>query len=234
MNKPSAIIFDYGDTLVKSNGWNIDKGIKKVLEVSDNPNNVTSDEIIKKANELYKEITLLNKEFNIEINFKNFYRYIFESFDLKFKYDYDQIEHIYRNTIIDYEPTEGMPELLKYLKNNNIKTAILSNLEFTAKTLSHEITRNFPSTDFEFIITSADYCYRKPSGKIFSLAKRKMHVDGSEIWFAGDSIEYDIIGAVNSGMIPIWYNPDNKKGDERLEYIEIKNWNELIRYIESL
>ncbi len=45
MIKPKAIVFDYGDTLLKNNYFNPLLGTRELLKYACNPNKVTAEEV---------------------------------------------------------------------------------------------------------------------------------------------------------------------------------------------
>ncbi len=227
---PLAIVFDYGGTLVISEECHFERGIQKLLTISTNPNHVTADNILNAFKNLDNEIEIINTKFNIEASFKSYYRYIFEKFHVTFQNSYEQLEKIFRKEIYEYKPTTGILELLTYLENHHIKIGILSNNEFSGNVLNEEIEVLFPKIKFEFFISSSDYFFRKPSTRLFEISKSKLCLT-HDIWYAGDNFDVDVIGATNAGMIPVWYNPFNQKGNNDYKYISIKNWTELMQYL---
>ena len=233
MLKPSAVLFDYGNTLARSKICDIAKGIERILEVTYNPDNIGIDTIFAKAEELEKETLVVNQTCSMELYLVNTYRYIFEYYGMKFNIDDKQIERLFREAIFQYRPTEGIIEILNYLQKNIIKIGVLSNMEFSSETLSREIAQKFPNIKFEFIIASADYNFRKPSPRIFALAKRKLGNNVENIWYAGDKIIDDVKGATQADMTPVWYNPDNIRCDCDLNCIQINNWLQLIDIIKK-
>jgi putative hydrolase of the HAD superfamily len=80
---------------------------------------------------------------------------------------------------------------------------------------------------FSYIITSADYGIRKPHPLIFDMAVKKMQLPKSDIWYVGDSIETDILGAINANLKTIWYNQLNVRPDIELKQIEIKELSQI-------
>ena len=47
---------------------------------------------------------------------------------------------------------------------------------------------------------------RKPNPKLFKVALKSLGVASSEAVFVGDTLETDIEGAINSGMVPVHIN----------------------------
>ena len=80
---------------------------------------------------------------------------------------------------------------------------------------------------FEFVISSADYGIRKPHGVIFLSAVSKLSLKPSEVWYVGDSLERDILGANQCQMPAIWYNRQQQEhgGIARPE-AEVRSWEE--------
>lgn len=91
-----------------------------------------------------------------------------------------------------------------------------------------------PDNDFEFIITSSNYIFRKPHKRLFDLALEKADLKPDEVWYIGDNYECDVKGSSNAGMLPVWYI-----GAIDLPYKEDKNiltvtsWDELRRRMEE-
>ena len=44
-----------------------------------------------------------------------------------------------------------------------------------------------------------------------------------EIWFVGDWIRHDIVGAQGAGMTGVWYNPNEAPAEDIVPDIEIKS-----------
>lgn len=232
MNKPLGIIFDFGSTILKQISFNPLEGDKEILKYSLNPNNIPAEEIQKYADELNKEIDIITNESMIEFNCQCFHRFLFDIFEIKINLSPLELEQIFWNTSAVFKPTEGIYDLIKVLDNYKIKKGIISNCAFTEQVLRNELRKHNLSDKFDFIISSADYGYRKPSKRIFEIGINKIKCNKKFIWFVGDRIEDDIIGAINSNLHAIWYNPDKKAADKNLEYVEIKSWTELIEKIE--
>jgi len=61
-----------------------------------------------------------------------------------------------------------------------------------------------------------------------------MSLEPHDIWFVGDRLEYDIRGAIDYGLYPVWYNPEEKPGEIDGEYLEVRSWHEFREKVESL
>jgi putative hydrolase of the HAD superfamily len=234
MNKPLGILFDLGDTVCEYYHNDPMEGTKRILEVSDNPHKIVAEQIQELAMRLSKETSDRRDETNLEVSFKSFERLLYEYFDIHFKVDINEVEKIFVKYSYASRPSEGIEDLFKTLNSLNIKYGALSNSTFTADTLKYELGLNNLYPDFEFIISSCDYCLRKPNKIIFELAQRKLGFKAEDIWFIGDSYKYDVEGSKNAGMVPVWYNRKNKPADKNDGYIEVKSIREITDMIIGL
>ncbi|UCB43321.1 MAG: HAD family hydrolase [Dehalococcoidales bacterium] len=124
--------------------------------------------------------------------------------------------------------------MLDLLDKHRIKTGILSNSGFTGAVLEEELAKHNLARRFSFLISSIDYLFRKPHRRLFQIAVRKMGLEPQDIWFVGDKLEYDIRGAIDYGLYPVWYNPEEKTGEIDGEYLEVRSWHEFREKIEEL
>jgi len=56
---------------------------------------------------------------------------------------------------------------------------------------------------FHTVVISEEVGFEKPDSKIFDIALKKLHVNADETIYAGDSIETDVFGANNAGLVSI-------------------------------
>lgn len=234
MKKPLGILFDLGDTVLEYTKNIPIEGTKKIVEVSDNPKGISVEEIQDLAINLTKETFDKRDAHNLEINFKSFQNLLYESFGIRFKLAANEIEKIFCKYAYEARPSEGIEDLFKTLDLLDIKYAALSNSSFTQSTLKYELEEYGLYPNFEFILSSCDYCIRKPNKIIFDLAQRKLDVDPENIWFIGDSYKYDIEGSKNAGMQPIWYNSKNRPNPGKINCIEVKRVSEITEMIKNI
>lgn len=195
MKKPLGILFDLGDTVLEYTKNNPMEGTIKILEVSENPNGKSVEEIQELAIKLTKETFDKRDDHNLEINFKSFQNLLYESLGIRFILDVNKIEKIFCKYAYEGSPSEGIYELFKTLDLLGIRYGALSNSSFTQSTLKYELEEYGLNPNFEFVLSSCDYCIRKPNKIIFDLAQRKLGVDSKDIWFIGDSYQYDVEGS---------------------------------------
>ena len=236
MNKPKMIIFDYGQTLVNEKIFDPLKGTAAVLrEAAKNPDKVSAEEVQALAEQLGKEIgrngVEAEKQTFLEVHIHIFQNYLYEYFGIEFTKSSTEIERIFQKAACVGEPTENIVAFLQFLENNHIRTSVISNISYSGELLKKIINSNIPSNKFEFIIASSEYVFRKPHKRIFELALRKAKLNAEEVWYCGDNAVFDVDGAANCGIFPVWYKGAIEKPNKKVpnsECLVIDNWKELI------
>ena len=227
IRKPSGIIFDLGNTVLHELSYNTLAGNRRLLKLAEYNPGVTAEDIQKLAGEVYGWMDCAREESMIEISFETFNRLFYEPLGVKFKVGYDELEREFWEAACNYVPAPGIYALLDVLGANQINTGIISNSIFSASTLINELEKHNLARCFQFVIASADYGIRKPHKAIFQIAVKKMGLEESDIWFVGDKPEYDIKGALNAGLYPVWYNWQDKAGTTDGDYLGIKSLDDL-------
>lgn len=92
-------------------------------------------------------------------------------------------------------------ELLLFLKKNNIKTAIVTDL--TAQIQFRKIIYFGLEDYFDYIVTSEESGKDKPYSNSFELVLEKLNLEASNCWMIGDSLISDISGSKEIGMISV-------------------------------
>lgn len=235
------MLFDYGQTVINELGYDGAKGYDEMLKYAvSNPHGVTGVQI-------QSDIEILNGElgrFNPDTRHKRLFeipeseisRYVFALHEVEFDCDLKQLEIIFWNAANPCEPTRGIKEVLDYLRAEKIRTGVVSNLSFCGETLRRRIEGCIPDAGFDFIISSCDYVFRKPSPHIFEVALAKAGVKPENAWFCGDQFKTDIEGAAAVGMTPVWYK-EYLRYDSECELtrgFEIHCWSELRNIISTL
>lgn len=210
MVMPKMIVFDYGQTLVAEQKFDGIKGTEAVLQHAvKNKYNLTAEQVQAKANELNREFGRFDPEkrhlFEIEIPNTMFTPYLYESLGIEIGLNNSEIDTVFWDAAAPGIPTQGVQDFLKYLKNENIRTGVISNIAYAPAVVAKRINRLLPENTFEFIITSSNYMFRKPNKRIFDLALEKAGLKPEEVWYIGDQYECDVKGALTAGMFPVWY-----------------------------
>ncbi len=102
---------------------------------------------------------------------------------------------------------DGVRSLLEELHVLRMPMGVVSNSSFAGLVLERELERQEIRRFFRFVISSADYGLRKPDPLIFEVAVRRLGLEAAQVWFAGDNVGYDIVGAHEAGIFPVAFNP---------------------------
>lgn len=228
------ILFDYGQTLIAEQRFDGIKGTEAVLKhATRNKYNLTAEQIQERANELNKEFGRYDPEkkhlLQIEIPNTMFTPYLYDSLGIEIELSNAEIDTVFWDAAAPGVPTEGMENFLEYLKNKGIRTGVISNIAYAQSVVAGRINRMLPGNSFEFIITSSNYIFRKPSKRIFDLALEKSGLNPDETWYIGDQYECDIKGALNAGIFPVWYIGaiDLPYKDDK-NILTVKTWDKLM------
>ncbi len=105
-----------------------------------------------------------------------------------------------------------------YLKHRFEDIELFDDVLPTLKALRHRYTLGILSNGnsypercglenmFEFVVFSQDYGIEKPDARIFQIAIEKAGCSEGELLHIGDSLEDDVLGAVNAGIRFVWLN----------------------------
>lgn len=127
----------------------------------------------------------------------------------------------FRQTLKDVgRPNEELAFLLNqvYLEHRFEDIKLFDDVLPTLKALRHRYTLGILSNGnsypercglenmFEFVVFSQDYGIEKPDPRIFQIAVEKAGCSEGELLHVGDSLEDDVLGAVNAGIRFVWLN----------------------------
>jgi putative hydrolase of the HAD superfamily len=93
----------------------------------------------------------------------------------------------------------GVQEFLLQLKNNGVKTANITDL--TAQIQFRKMVYFKLDEYFDYVVTSEETGYDKPSIEPFNMALKKLNLSPQEVWMVGDDSINDIQGAKQAGII---------------------------------
>ena len=233
MHKPKMILFDYGQTLIAEASFDGIKGTEAVFKyATKNKYNKTAQEIQEFVKELNSELGRFNPQtrhlMQIEIPNHMFTKYLYESQGIQIDLKPEEIDKIFWDAASPGKPTDGIKDFLAFLRENKIRTGVISNICYDPKVVEQRIKECLPDHDFEFIIATSDYVFRKPNKRIFELALEKADLLPEDVWFVGDQFECDIVGAQNANIFPVWYiGAIDLPYAPHPDILTIKNWKEL-------
>jgi len=198
MKKPKMILFDYGQTLVNEVKFDGVNGTEAVLAfATENKHNLTAEQIQEEANVINQGLGRFDPEkrhmFQVEVPNHMFTKYLYESLGIKIDLSSEEMDRIFWNAAAPGRPTDGIVEFLQYLKEQNIRTGVISNISYCGKVVEERINSLIQDNEFEFIIATSDYMFRKPNKRIFELALEKAELLSDEVWYIGDRMNVTLL-----------------------------------------
>ena len=111
--------------------------------------------------------------------------------------------------------------ILELAKENNAKLGIITNGPSEHQWSKVKALGVERWIDKENIIVSGDYSINKPDVRIFEIMQEKLQLPIDSLYYIGDSLENDIVGANNAGWKAIWINRYKKKLPENVDIYKI-------------
>ena len=142
-----------------------------------------------------------------------------------------EIDSSMRNELLNLykilSPFKEVPEVLKSLKDKNLKLAILSN--GTPSLLDELVKSNNLENIFDDIFSIEEVGVYKPDSKVYDIPIKKYNIKKNEVAFLSANT-WDVSGGGNYGYNSIWVNRKNKIFDN-LDYVpkhQIKDLSKLL------
>jgi len=208
MTKIEHVFFDLDHTL-----WDFEKNSDLTFQKIFLKHNLNIDittflEVYKPLNRsfwrLYREEKISKKDLR--------YQRLKTAFDAINYETSDTLINVMADDYINYLPEfnhlfEGTFEILEYLKEK-YKLHIITNgfEEIQSKKMQSAKIEHY----FDVIITSESVGVKKPDPKVFKYALQKAKAKEENSIMIGDSVEADILGAINSGIPAIHCNFENE------------------------
>ncbi len=230
MKLPKMILFDYGQTLLEEERFDGVKGTEAVLKyATKNKYNLTAQQVQEAANEINNELGRYNPQtrhlYQVEVPNSMFCPYLYESQGIELSLKQSEIDKIFWDASSPGKPTRGIEEFLAFLKEKGIRTGVISNITYAPEVVKERIDRELPNNEFEFIIATSGYLFRKPNKRIFQLALEKAGLSAEDVWYIGDNYECDVMGARNAEIFPVWYvGAIEVPYEERDNVLIVKEW----------
>ena len=160
---------------------------------------------------------------------KDFWQVTEDSLDKSMK-TYE-IDSSMRNELLNLykilSPFKEVPEVLKLLKEKNLKLAILSN--GTPSLLDELVKSNNLENIFDDIFSIEEVEVYKPDSKVYDIPINKYQIQKKEVIFLSSNT-WDVSGGGNYGYNSIWVNRSNNTFDN-LDYVpkhQIKDLSKLL------
>lgn len=244
MNRPKMILFDAGKTLIDyipkadNNGMlylsTMDATEKLMQYIVSNPNHYDAAAIDRVNNEVFEKYNKC-RETLYEINNQKILKLIFDLLNIELSISFAEVERIIWENSANIVPVEGTRELLDQLKNLHIRTAVISNLDFSGYLLEERLNCLLPNNEFEYVIASSDYGIRKPQNLIFEVGIAKSGLSAEEIWYIGDKLKVDVTGSRAEGMTPVLFKSKrNAYSDIPDDVVVIENFAQLVDLLKNI
>ena len=148
---------------------------------------------------------------------KDFWQVTEESLDKSMKAY--EIDSSMRNKLLDLykilSPFKEVPEVLKSLKDKNLKLAILSN--GTPSLLNQLVKSNNLNNLFDDLFSIEEVGIYKPDFKVYDIPIKKYNIKKNEVAFLSANT-WDVSGGGNYGYNSVWVNRNNNIFDN-LDYV---------------
>ena len=225
-SQPEAVLFDLGDTLIVARTYRVEAGVQSMLDAASRRNGATVDQVVARARELNVEFGRRANDSSLEYSQRVFHRMLYDSFGIEFDASEAELERLYWDTAFEFVPEPGVDEMLAAVRETGVTMGVVSNASFSGEVLRHELEKHGLLQFFEFLISTADYGLRKPSPHIFRVALQKAGVVPERTWYVGNSLQFDVAGAVAAGITPVWYNRVGQDGDPVEVAGVLSHWSE--------
>lgn len=234
MKRPKMILFDYGQTLADEGRFDGIKGTEAVLRhATENRHGFTAAQVQAAADEINAGLGRFDPArrhlFQVEVPNHMFTAYLYESMGIRLSLTARETDRIFWDAAAPGTPTEGIEEFLEFLREQGIRTGVISNIAFGGETVRERIDALLPGHTFEFVIASSEYLFRKPNRRIFHLALEKAGLGPEDAWYIGDNYECDVVGAREAGLFPVWYTGAAQEPvREEADVLTVSHWSRLM------
>ena len=242
MKRPKMILFDAGKTLIdyppkaENTGMSylstVDAVRMLMPYVVSNPHRYDAETITTRSNELFEKYRDCRKAL-YEIKDQVILKTLFDLLEMKFSISIEEIERIIWNHSADIIPVDGTAALLDELNEMGIRTAVISNLDFSGYLLEERLNGLLPNNRFEFVIASSDYGIRKPKPLLFEVGIRKSGLLPQDIWYIGDKYSVDVLGSASVGMTPVLFR-GKPEGSAPEHLITLTDYGQLTELLKKL
>lgn len=242
MKKPEMIIFDYGHTLLYEPNHSTSAGNAAIYPyIAKNPNNISLEEFDRTCTEVFAQIR--KNRGGLEIHEFAVLRTFYELMGIELSVSLPEAERIIWEGISIGAAMPQVKELLAYLREQGIRTGVISNICFSGNAMKQRLERVLPEHKFEFVLTSSEYAFRKPHPAMFQIALQKAGLTADKVWYCGDDFGADVMGAHGVGMFPVLYECKevelflpvlNERPECDFEYLYIHKWDEMMDVLKQL
>lgn len=241
LKKPEAVFFDFGGTLSASTRFDVEKAGLALYGCADEPRACSPEKAVEVWKRVFRDAVERPCAPGVPMEIPQMgtmIRCVMDICGLHTSRTKLELE-----TAVQWqgEPWPMMPDadrLLDRLWELGIPTAVISNFSISSETLKTRIDGMLPNNRFEFVITSSDYGYCKPSPMFFRAALGRSGRSPENCWYLGDSMSADVAGAFAAGLFPVNISTNAPEDirfieDERGTFLRVNSWARLIDLMKS-
>lgn len=129
-------------------------------------------------------------------------------------------------------PAPGVDACMSFLKTAGLTAGIGTNM--TADYQYAKLERLGLTRYIDFMVTSEEAGVEKPDASFFDLCVKKAGCSAGECVFVGDSLDYDVLGAKQAGLYPVWLCPDPRQAEAPPGAGHVRSLRELPDLLRSL
>jgi len=227
---PKGILFDYGGTLVEEISFDTRAGNEWLFSrASHRPPDVTLEDVLARANRISNEVAELRDKSHIETAWPTLTRLIHDFLGIRFDLSMAELEMGFWKASVQTRPTPGARDALVKLHRANVALGVVSNTCFSEQVIRFELGKHGLLDHLAVVMVSADYSVRKPNVLLFDTAAARLGIQPKDIWFVGDRLDTDVIGAKNAGMSAVWFNPGRVPDTSRSADLSVADWDDFIQ-----
>ena len=233
LRRPGGLLIDYGETILEELEYNPRAGIELMLRHAvGGPAAVNIDAVVARAERISKEVADRRDVLQIETPWPALTRLIYDFFGIRFVVPLAELELLFWNASVKTRPMPGVREALLEFQRAGVPLGVVSNASFGPEIIRHELGKHGLADFFSEIVVSSEYAVRKPNPLLYETAAARLGVQPVEIWFIGDRLDIDVVGARAAGMTPIWYTPQVPANRADLDVLA-QSWPELAETFRS-
>lgn len=234
LRAPKGILFDFGDTVLKTVKWDPRAGTERLLQIANNPRGLGVDEVRAAADALAAELDYRRAETMIEFSGQAFHRLLYGLLGITFDVSDDEVELEFWKAVTEHVPEDGIEDALRALRGVGLALGMVSNTMNRGQIIARELERHGLLSYFVFVMSSTDYGLRKPHPILMRTAAAKLGLDPADVWYLGNLPNHDVAAALNAGMGAIWYNAKGATNPDPKPHAEIHHWKELPTLVDQL
>lgn len=204
--KYKGLLVDLDDTLIKSQKM-YDLATRHTAEYVSRAYGINEEDFFNVVSEKYKIISRTFPSTHTRHSRILVYRLALDSMRVKYEFSLlPKLEDLYWDYFLNnVQLYDDVLEVLKILKGNGIKIAVVSDGDLSTRIRKVEAVGLIPYVDE--IVASEEVIFEKPFSAIFTLALARLKVESHEVVMLGNNFKNDVRGAQLLGIKSGVFNP---------------------------